>query len=116
MAFKLTGDEKKDLAMARKASIEAWVKYCDAIQDVQNALDDYIEKRKCVLTVVNIAAERMREEFNDKSEGWQQGDKGSDADSFISEWENIEVDDPDTVDMPDGDPLDEAIDALPEEL
>jgi len=116
MAFKLTGEEKKALAEKRKASIEAWVEYTNAITELQDARERYMAKRTDVLDEVGGIASRLRDEFNDKSENWQQGDKGSDADQFIGEWEGVEVDEPDTVDMPDGDPLDEAIDALAEEL
>lgn len=37
-------------------------------------------------------AEKLREEYDEKSDSWKEGDRGQEADAFISEWESIDWD------------------------
>jgi hypothetical protein len=65
-------------------------------------------------------AERLREEFDERSEKWQESDKGDEVSSFIDEWESADFSDP-GVDLmdPDISGLDEFADnleALPTEV
>lgn len=117
MAFKLTAEEKKELQDLRNEASKYWGEYVTALHNVHDAQEAYQEKRDAVIAKVEEIGGRFREEFNDKSEGWQQGDRGDQANEFIDYWEGLEVDPlDDPPNVSEGDPLDEAIDSLPEEL
>lgn len=40
---------------------------------------------------VEDTASRLRSEWDDKSERWQESDRGSEVDDFISTWESAEI-------------------------
>jgi len=63
------------------AANEALAKLMVAIEEAENFRD--------------ALAIRLRDEYDEKSEKWQEGDKGSEADSFISEWESADFEIPD---------------------
>lgn len=42
----------------------------------------------------DTVASRLRSEFDDKSEKWQEGDKGSEVNEFITEWEDVTFETP----------------------
>ena len=61
--------------------------------------------------------DRFNNEFDEKSERWQESDKASDVRSFIDEWENADFDDPDLDNLLELEleEHDETLQALPEE-
>lgn len=50
--------------------------------------------------LVSEVVERLQDEFDSKSEKWQDSDPGSEAIEFISEWEGIQFEEPDLTDLP----------------
>jgi hypothetical protein len=40
-------------------------------------------------------AERWRDSYEDHSDDWKEGDRGSEIDSMIEEWENVDLSEPD---------------------
>ncbi len=116
MAWKVTSGEKIALQKVRDTAMKAWVEYTEALHDADRLREAYLEQRRAVLAKVEEIGERLREEYNDKSETWQESDKGAQVNEFIDNWLGVEVDDVDEIYIPDGDPLDEALDNLPEEI
>jgi len=117
MAFKLT-----------KAEASAWEKLTDVAQHRLEALNDAIEEFNAdmeqiwtkvqdakdeyngVVADIKAFAEDIaatwRGEFDDKSEKWQEGDRGQAVSDIIDQWEGIALDEssvemPDTVDRED---------------
>lgn len=116
MAFSVTKAEKLQLKAKRTDAEFAWKKYVEAMHAAQDALEAYNERRADLLEVVEEIGKRMREDFNDKSEAWQEGERGEAAGEFIGQWEDVQVDEPDDLSVPgDEEPVGAVIDELPEE-
>ena len=115
MAFKVSAAQQKELADRRKLALESWVEYTQALHAVRDALDEYEGLRTAVTDYVAQVAEDLRAEWDDKSDKWKESDAGQAADEFVSSWESVSVDDPECPDIPDSDPLDDALDELPME-
>jgi len=62
----------------------------NAVGELNGAIRAYNEKLSETENWVNSIAERLRGEFDDKSEGWQESDRGQSAESFVSEWEALD--------------------------
>lgn len=67
-------------------------------------------------------AETFREAYDEKSDAWKEGDRGQEADAFVSEWESIDWDQIDEVavlepELEDAEALKlaEALESLPSE-
>jgi hypothetical protein len=119
MAFKLTKEEKDSLADTRRTAGERWDEFKNLAEDLELARQKYLDAREAVTNVVTEVSSRLRAEFDEKSENWQQSDKGSETEDFVCQWEAIEneVEDPDEVPAFDGFvEFGEALDALPEEV
>jgi hypothetical protein len=71
---------------------------------LRGALDSYNEAIEAARNFVNGIAEPAREEYDNKSEKWQESEKGVEAGRWISEWEEINLEDAD-IDLPE--PLEE---------
>lgn len=106
MAFKLTKDEQKDKDTHTADLRGDWGKVEDAKSlaesVIQRALDDLKQAVETFKATAERAeafrdevATRLREEFDDKSETWQEGEKGQEASAFVESWESAscEVDD-----------------------
>lgn len=99
---------------------EAIDKYNSFVQDsydtnVRGALESYNGALDDLKSVVAEAGQTMRDEWEDKSERWQESEAGRDADDRIREFENY---DPraDDLDEPEEVQVDELVDMLePEE-
>lgn len=100
MAFKLTKDQlatkKRLLEDYSNASTELESAFEDTNNKISEAIDDADAARKKYNNVieeinafVDEVANDFRGEFDDKSEGWQGGDKGQEVDSFIGNWEGF---------------------------
>lgn len=111
MAFKLTKAEdlqRNDLVDRLR---DKWTEVEEALKNsersIEVAVDDVNVKLHEYQAIVENAvefrdnvAERLRGEFDEKSEGWQQGDKGQEAEGMASEWEGATLEDTVTVDCP----------------
>jgi DNA repair exonuclease SbcCD ATPase subunit len=130
MAFKLTKDERADLAdhlgtlqeklqKIREAEAARLETITAEDEKVKAAIADYNGALADAKTFVEETAERLRGEYDEKSERWQEGDKGSAASEFIEQWENVDMEDIDESEtiQPDEISADhcEALEGLPEE-
>jgi uncharacterized protein YoxC len=84
MAFKLSSQELK----TREELLETLK---SLQEDVNSAITEFNSKLEDVQEFVDSVKDRLQNEFDEKSETWQEGDKGSEAQNFISEFENIEL-------------------------
>jgi chromosome segregation ATPase len=116
MPFKLTKAEitsRNDLIdklkEAAKEVEEAIDSFNSELEDNQTALqaklDAYNELISEAQEFANEVAGRADEEISDKSETWQDGEKGQEATAWKDAWENlsfdeVEIDFPDTLDTP----------------
>jgi hypothetical protein len=131
MAFKLSKDERADLAdhmetLAKKkeALREAEAKRLAAIEEadaaVSAAITDYNGALSDAKTFVEEVAERLRGEYDEKSEKWQESDRAQEVNEFIEQWENVDMEDVDESETVQPDELgcehEEALRELPEEF
>src|SRR5262245_24268876 len=86
----------------------------DALVDVNDVIDTYNEKVEEVREFVERVASDFRSDFEDKSEGWQEGERGQTVGEFIDAWENLEINQVDRITLPDVE-LDDEIE-LPNDL
>lgn len=117
MAFKLTREERDQLANVRQKAKNAFDDLVGEAQDLEEARSKYLDAREQVTNVVTDIAARFRAEFEDKSDTWKEGDKGGETEDFVSCWESIENDLNEIDEVPAFDDTDfeEALDNLPEE-
>lgn len=132
MAFRLSKTESKQLAEHREtlgrqrdkvlAEFE-WMKENveAAVEKVNDEIREYNLALADARSFVEAVAEVHRGNFDDRSDGWKDGDRGQAADSWISEWEGVSLDDIDEVEIvePDEPSIGEHIEALenlPEEV
>jgi chromosome segregation ATPase len=71
--------------------------------DLENAAADYNSAMQDAKSFAEDIANERRSKFDDRTEAWQESDRGQSAESFIDAWENfdgeeVEYDTPDTVD------------------
>jgi hypothetical protein len=108
MGFKVsktTEKERQDfLTRLRKAEEDiktavqdANTAIAEAAREVTSKTEEYNVIVKEVEEWKDNLANEWREAFDAKSEAWQEGDNGSQADEFISEWENLTTDELDDV-------------------
>jgi plasmid maintenance system antidote protein VapI len=131
MAFKLTKEEAAQLKdLTRKASEKEDAfrtivrKSEDIIQDAVSAINDARFELNELIVEANefreAVATRLREEFDDKSDNWKEGEKGSEVDSFISQWETDSQEEIDDVPLPELElpeiGLHNGLEELPEEV
>lgn len=102
MAFKLTKQETAEQANLVEELREAFSKAQDEIR----SYNELVEKAR---NYTETVAARMREEFDGKSETWQEGDRGQEAEGLINEWEGVDLRE---VDEPEGDHAD-TLEGLP---
>lgn len=79
MAFKLTKLQTVQID-ALRAKVEV------AKEEVQNAAENFNEALLELREAVTEIAEDWQSEFDDKSEKWQESDRGEEVQSFISSW------------------------------
>ena len=102
MSIKLTKQEQKEHAQLaeelkhhnERVRLE-FAALLEALRHAPIALNVAIQLRNVVAKRAEAFAEavhdRMRDEFDDKSERWQEGDAGQEASSFIEEWDGVNV-------------------------
>jgi len=78
----------------------------EAFTAAQEKNENLIERAAELIVVVNEAeefrsdiVERLQNEFDDKSETWQESDKGDEVTDFISEWDSVSFDEPELTDL-----------------
>lgn len=129
MAFKLTKAERKELAdhAERLGELRAEVErkfeeLTQALGPMTDGVNDAIRRYNEALDALKAFAEGIADEhrsaYDDKSETWQNGDRGQAADEFVTAWEGVadtyaEVDEISVVE-PDAPELHD-VDDLPEE-
>jgi coenzyme F420-reducing hydrogenase alpha subunit len=134
VALKLSKDEQKkhqELAAKLREAFEELNAGIGTFNDTVNtAWQEHVAEK---LTEYNTLAQeaneftgevhdRLENEFADKSEKWQAGEKGEEASNWIVCWEqyyctDLSLDEPEDVDLVDGDEVEafEALGAAPEE-
>jgi hypothetical protein len=106
MPFKLTKDQiteraalAADLRRQGDALAAAIVAFNTAFGPVAELLTGaaaaYNQSLGSARNFAYAIAEEARGEFDDKSERWQEGDKGTEADAWIQQWEDASLDDVD---------------------
>jgi len=84
MAFKLTAEEAKTFEDLRGT-------YNQTKELLQHAVDNYNEILTQLAEFRDSLLERLQGEFDEKSEKWQESDKGSAVGAMIDEWENLNL-------------------------
>ena len=133
MSFNLkkTEEEKRNALAGKlreqRETIEAKVVELNAqIQSLLNnelepLIADYNADMEDARQLCLDIAEARRSEWDDKSETWQEGERGQEVDTFIGEWENVDLPDLDVPDVPEfvvefaGDDA-EILEGLPEDV
>ena len=127
--FKLAKEEISTRNAIQTKLNDAWAEveksvgdFNDAVQELRGPVDTAVTKFNEAAAeanefAANVAA-RASEEFDNKSENWQESDKGQEASSWKDEYENFTMDEleegwPDDLDIPQPDIDIEA--ALPQE-
>lgn len=102
MPFKLTKDElatREKIINTLRITSEA---VGDAVEDFNDAMATAGEKLQEAVAAYNEALETAREfasdianqaneDFNDKSEKWQEGERGEAANEWIRAWDNLDM-------------------------
>lgn len=117
MAFKLTKDKLKQRDEKIEALREAGEKLKEAVEaanveiagireKLEPLVDEYNAKITEAVEFVNELGEEFRGEFDDKSERWQEGDKGSEVNDWIETFESFALEEislslPDDIEEPD---------------
>jgi hypothetical protein len=103
MAFKLDKKDKERRDLLVDQLREAWGKIEDAVEvynievsklraDVDKAVSDYNEVIEEARGFAEDVATQAESEYDDKSEKWQQGEKGQSAAAWRDEWQGLEAD------------------------
>lgn len=129
MAWKLTAAEAKQRDALRDALTDAAELLQAAVAEYNAVMTEHAEKVQAALDAYNQAVSEARyfrddivaereDDYGDKSEKWQESEKGEAVRSWIDEWEGAELDDleiefPEELDEPDAAHAD-TLDNLPE--
>jgi|SRR6185503_2787035 len=112
MAFKLTKAESAEREQVLQQLNDAWTAYEDelskakeAIQAVYDSLNAKLgDYRTAIEEATRVSEEignRLREEWDGKSEKWQESDAGTSANEMVEQWENVQFDEVEDLDPPD---------------
>jgi hypothetical protein len=121
MAFKLTRQDSAQLGelMAKAADVAGTLetsiaKFNEIVAEhfasLREALDAYNQAQADVRTFIEETHQSLEDEFSDKSEKWQDGERGQAVREFIDEWQqvagditDVEIEEPTAieVDLPD---------------
>lgn len=131
MAWNLSKQERADLAdhmetlqKKKEALREAEAKRLEAITAADAAVvaaaQDYNGALADAKTFVEEVADRLRGEYDEKSEKWQESDRAQEINDFIEQWENVDLEEVDESETVQPDEIacehDEALRELPEEF
>jgi hypothetical protein len=130
MSFKLTKQEDAQRAKLQVALSDARAILDAKIEDVNDALQTAVDALEGAITDYNSALDDARnfvvdivsqaeEDFSDKSERWQEGERGEIVRAWIDEWDNAQLDDIDAPEIEriaiDADDHADILDQLPSE-
>lgn len=129
MAFRLSKQEMKQrdehIEILRKAKLDvetAVEKYIEAMEEprdtLRKAIEDYNEAIVAAKGFAEDIASQADSDISDKSDKWQEGERGQAASDWKGEWENIDLDEitfeyPEEIEPPDMDHA-ESLENLPE--
>lgn len=130
MAFKLTKAQSKrlqeyrDSLGRRKAAIEVLfeemkAKLPELTKDLNEAIHEYNADVDEMKAFAEEVASEHRDAYDEKSENWKEGDRGTAVSEFVEAWEAVDLDEIDEIeivepDEPDFDGI-SSLDDLPEE-
>jgi hypothetical protein len=131
MAFKVTKEQSAQI----KALVQKLVDQATAVEATQATANETIAAALATVVVeverynevlgearelVEDIATDFRGQFDDKSEKWQEGEKGQEVNEFIEQYEHTSFDDLDVPEIEeiaiDIEPVAEALEELPEEI
>lgn len=128
MAFKLSKSESakrdeligwmRDKLTELKAEVSDFNGKLDELKEpLQHAIDGYNEAVEAARAYCEEIAEERQGNFDDKSEKWQEGEKGEAAQEWLNEWQNIDLSEivielPDELEAPEASHADD-LEALP---
>ncbi len=131
MAFKLSKSEAAERALLVDQLTEAKTEMTEAIeafnakmeqewQEVREKIDEYNEKLSEAAEFRDNIVQAKQDEWDGRSEKWQDGERGSAAGDWIREWETANFDEldianPEPIDVPDTD-ADEDLGSLPDAM
>lgn len=127
--MKLNKTQAQKLGFAQDSASKAHGTLCEALAAYNTALDEargalaiavdaYNEARETTQEIIVEIGEELREVFDAKSEKWQESDAGESAGSFISTFEDCELEEfsPDMPeDLEEPDDIGDALSELTEE-
>ena len=104
MAFKLNKGEEERLDQLKKAMDEKYAAIETILndyneqtnklqEDIQEEIGNYNNSLAELRSFAEDVAAERRNEYEEKSESWQDGDNGQAADEWISTWENADLED-----------------------
>lgn len=119
-ALMMFNTDRADAFLELASHIEAYnKKVTDAFDDVAQAVSSYNEALEEAQQFVADVASRIDSEISERSERWQESEKGQAASKWLSDWqdadfdtldveapEELEVDEPDEFEVDDYDHLD----------
>lgn len=111
MAFKLSREQQTELSGMKATLDTAYAEIESAVnayneaeselrKPIEAAVSDYNTRLADLRIFVENVSKEQREEYDDKSESWQEGDTGQIVDEWISSWENADLEDA-TIQFPD---------------
>lgn len=125
MAFKLSKAESgtKDdwaakLRKAHQRMTEQAETAHDAVSDLNEAINEYNSLLGEVEAFRDERVQVWRDEYDDKSEKWQEGEKAEAASTLMEEWEGLDLSEVEPVEVPSAAPdvsHADDLDALPSE-
>lgn len=96
---------KSDVSAAYFNISKAVEKYNDSREQLKFEVEKTVEKYNNALEklreFVDKIAGKKREEWNDKSKAWQEGDRGQEINEWIEAWENKDLDSVSVPETPD---------------
>lgn len=79
------------ISKENREAILIFVQQLDAAKEaLEDALEDYNRIVEEADELIRGIAEDLRDEFNDKSESWQESLTGMEAEVFVQEWEEAD--------------------------
>lgn len=114
--FKVSADQRVALNAHAQDAVYAWQQYLDKLEEAEQALDVYVNRRDDLLDVVDDLAKSWRADFEQYAFEWRVSAEGTKVDLQIRQWENFTpLEDPPTLDQPEDDePVTAQLDELPE--
>jgi len=101
MAFQLSKiehREKENLITSLRTTAEAFEAAQESGEGIPERLAEFLVELSDAESFRDEIASRWRDEYDDKSEKWQEGDKGEAVNNLIEDWESADFTEPDLSD------------------